>query len=193
MDVPAPFAGTIKEIQVSVGDRVSQGRVLLTMEQSGSSRRRIARLRPRPRTGRPPRRRARRGRSSAVEAEEASAPRRRAARRRLSPRRAARRDSRRTDGAVYASPAVRRLARERGIDLHQVQGSGRKGRITREDVERIRASPDGPAPASRGRPRFGSGPGRPGRRSTSRSSARSSASSGRGSSGSRRRTWRATG
>ncbi len=37
MDVPAPFAGTIKDIQVSVGDRVSQGRVLLTMEQAGSA------------------------------------------------------------------------------------------------------------------------------------------------------------
>ena len=37
MDVPAPFAGTIKDIQVDVGDRVSQGRVLLTMEQSGSA------------------------------------------------------------------------------------------------------------------------------------------------------------
>src|SRR5689334_24865589 len=37
MDVPAPFAGTIKDIQVGVGDRVSQGRVLLTMEQAGAS------------------------------------------------------------------------------------------------------------------------------------------------------------
>src|ERR1700755_782955 len=37
MDVPAPFAGTIKDIQVNIGDRVSQGRVLLTREQSGSA------------------------------------------------------------------------------------------------------------------------------------------------------------
>ena len=37
MDVPAPFPGTIKEIQVSIGDRVSQGKVLLTMEQAGSA------------------------------------------------------------------------------------------------------------------------------------------------------------
>src|ERR1700760_4664906 len=37
MDVPAPFAGTIKDIQVAVGDRVSQGRVLLTMEQTGAA------------------------------------------------------------------------------------------------------------------------------------------------------------
>ncbi|MGN6869293.1 MAG: 2-oxo acid dehydrogenase subunit E2, partial [Solirubrobacteraceae bacterium] len=39
------------------------------------------------------------------------------------------------DPAVYASPAVRRIARELGVDLHQVDGSGRKGRITKEDVQ----------------------------------------------------------
>jgi pyruvate dehydrogenase E2 component (dihydrolipoamide acetyltransferase) len=37
---------------------------------------------------------------------------------------------------IYASPSVRRLARERGVDLTTLHGSGRKGRITREDVER---------------------------------------------------------
>jgi pyruvate dehydrogenase E2 component (dihydrolipoamide acetyltransferase) len=36
---------------------------------------------------------------------------------------------------VYASPAVRRVARELGVDLHRVTGSGRKGRITKEDVQ----------------------------------------------------------
>jgi pyruvate dehydrogenase E2 component (dihydrolipoamide acetyltransferase) len=39
------------------------------------------------------------------------------------------------DGTVHASPAVRRLARERGIDLHGVQGSGRKGRIVKSDLD----------------------------------------------------------
>jgi pyruvate dehydrogenase E2 component (dihydrolipoamide acetyltransferase) len=38
-------------------------------------------------------------------------------------------------GLVYASPAVRRIARELGVDLHWVSGSGRKGRITKEDVQ----------------------------------------------------------
>lgn len=41
----------------------------------------------------------------------------------------------RRDGPVPASPAVRRLARERGVDLHQVRGSGPGGRVTREDLE----------------------------------------------------------
>jgi pyruvate dehydrogenase E2 component (dihydrolipoamide acetyltransferase) len=39
-------------------------------------------------------------------------------------------------GAVYASPSVRRLARQRGVDLTQIKGTGRKGRITKADVER---------------------------------------------------------
>jgi pyruvate dehydrogenase E2 component (dihydrolipoamide acetyltransferase) len=41
---------------------------------------------------------------------------------------------------VYASPAVRRLAREKGIDLTAIQGTGRKGRITKEDLERPEAA-----------------------------------------------------
>ena len=56
---------------------------------------------------------------------------------------------------MYASPSVRRLARERGIDLHEVHGSGRKGRITREDVEQFVSSPDGPATASPAGPDLG--------------------------------------
>jgi pyruvate dehydrogenase E2 component (dihydrolipoyllysine-residue acetyltransferase) len=59
-----------------------------------------------------------------------------------------------TDGhaPVYASPSVRRLAREQGIDLATVTGSGRKGRITKEDVQAARpgtgAAPTGAAPLS---------------------------------------------
>ena len=100
-------------------------------------------------------------------------------------------------GPVYASPSVRRLARELGVDLHQVTGSGRKGRITRTTSRRLSTRPVRPAASGR---RSGSGGGAgpglnlpPWPSSTSRSSARSSASSAPGSSGSRRRTWRATG
>jgi pyruvate dehydrogenase E2 component (dihydrolipoamide acetyltransferase) len=56
---------------------------------------------------------------------------------------------------VHASPAVRRLARARGIDLHGVQGSGRKGRIVKEDLDHgagapphAAAAPAAPAPAT---------------------------------------------
>ena len=47
---------------------------------------------------------------------------------------------------MYASPAVRRIARELGVDLHRVTGSGRKGRITKEDVQTF--AERGPTPAT---------------------------------------------
>src|SRR5580704_7313897 len=52
-------------------------------------------------------------------------------------------------GPVYASPAVRRVARELGVDLHRVTGSGRKGRITKDDVQ---AFVEGGPSAARGAP-----------------------------------------
>ena len=148
MDVPAPFAGTIKDIQVGVGDRVSQGRVLLTMEQSGSaagqSEASAAASDCAATEAQAPD-----AVESAVEAEEASAP--------EADSEAAPAESEpaaeESNGAVYASPSVRRLARERGIDLHEVHGSGRKGRITREDVEQFESK--GPEPASPAGPDLG--------------------------------------
>jgi len=53
-------------------------------------------------------------------------------------------------GAVYASPSVRRLARELSVDLTQVTGSGRKGRITRDDVEQAAAGGPSSRPAPAG-------------------------------------------
>ena len=52
-----------------------------------------------------------------------------------------------TDGGVRASPIARRLARERGIDLALVTGTGPNGRITERDVESYQAAPAAPEPA----------------------------------------------
>ena len=64
---------------------------------------------------------------------------------------------------MYASPAVRRVARELSVDLHQVSGSGRKGRITKEDVQafvdRGPSAPASPAVRQRGGPAPAGGPG----------------------------------
>jgi pyruvate dehydrogenase E2 component (dihydrolipoamide acetyltransferase) len=125
MDVPAPFAGTIKELQVSVGDKVSQGNQLLTMEPSErSSEDTSAKASAAASDGAPSEASAPDAVETALEAEP--------------PAEESKTPSSRDGGgdrAVYASPSVRRLARERSVDLHQVQGSGRKGRITRDDVE----------------------------------------------------------
>jgi pyruvate dehydrogenase E2 component (dihydrolipoamide acetyltransferase) len=143
MDVPAPFAGTVRELQVAVGDRVSQGTVLLTMEaaegapQAASSRASLIAS-----EGVPVEAAAPAALESAAQAEDAAAP-------------APSADAAvATDGRapVYASPSVRRLAREQGVDLATVTGSGRKGRITKEDVQAARPGttppPAGAAPLS---------------------------------------------
>jgi pyruvate dehydrogenase E2 component (dihydrolipoamide acetyltransferase) len=130
MDVPAPFAGTIKTLEVKLGDRVSQGTLLLRLTASAD--------------GAPPA--AAPTRASAVASQgvpnEASAPDSIGAAVQAeaqdgdgegpAPRS---RPSGNGAGPIYASPSVRRLARERGVDLTGVQGSGRKGRITREDLD----------------------------------------------------------
>jgi pyruvate dehydrogenase E2 component (dihydrolipoamide acetyltransferase) len=53
-----------------------------------------------------------------------------------------------TNGRVKASPLARRIARERGIDLAALSGSGPDGRIIAEDVERAQAQPSAPAPVA---------------------------------------------
>jgi pyruvate dehydrogenase E2 component (dihydrolipoamide acetyltransferase) len=122
MDVPAPFAGVVQDLQVKVGDKVSQGTLLLKIEPSGdgevSSTGSAAAS-----DGSPTEAAAPDAVRSAVEAEE----------------RAEEAPSPPGDGPapVYASPSIRRLARELGVDLHAATGTGRKGRITREDVERL--------------------------------------------------------
>jgi pyruvate dehydrogenase E2 component (dihydrolipoamide acetyltransferase) len=156
MDVPAPFAGTIKELLVKIGDKVSQGAPLLKLESSesngtgDSSKASAAASDTAPTEAAAPD-----AVASAAEAEAESAP----------PEADAEADAEAdtagadegadggadTDGQgpIYASPAVRRLARERGIDLARVKGSGRKGRIIKSDVEGYQEQGAG-APAAAG-------------------------------------------
>jgi pyruvate dehydrogenase E2 component (dihydrolipoamide acetyltransferase) len=154
MDVPAPFPGTVGEVMVKVGDKVSQGVKLLTLSRSGDNGGGESRPDdgPRPSTGT----KAADSAESAIEAEAQAAP------------TSAETDTESAEappaagdggGPVYASPAVRRIARELGVDLHQVTGSGRKGRITKEDVQsfasRGPSAPTGAPAAAPGGPGLG--------------------------------------
>jgi pyruvate dehydrogenase E2 component (dihydrolipoamide acetyltransferase) len=181
MDVPAPFAGTVGELMVKVGDKVSQGVKLLTLARSGDNgdtasgdgggAAALPDDGPRPSTGT----KAADSAESATQAEAQadSAPSEPAPSAGTPPAAAAAapgapppiRDApaeapppagRDGGGPVYASPAVRRIARELGVDLHQVSGSGRKGRITKEDVQSF-ASRGPDAGAAAGAPAGGPG------------------------------------
>ncbi len=118
MDVPAPAAGVVQEIKVAVGDTVSQGSAILTLAPAGEpDQDQVQEAVSQPAAQE----------EAAVSGSTPPAPTSGA------PPAAAAASSTGTD-VPYASPAVRRLARERGVDLSKVTGSGRKGRIVAEDV-----------------------------------------------------------
>ncbi|WP_350978973.1 pyruvate dehydrogenase complex dihydrolipoyllysine-residue acetyltransferase [Shewanella sp. AC34-MNA-CIBAN-0136] len=118
MEVPAPFAGKLVSLTVKVGDKVSQGSLIATIETTSSAP--VAQAAP-------------------AQAEPAPAA--------AAPTMAANRPSTppvpfhpsaavtASTGVVHASPAVRRLAREFGVDLTKVSGTGRKARILKDDVQ----------------------------------------------------------
>jgi pyruvate dehydrogenase E2 component (dihydrolipoamide acetyltransferase) len=120
MDVPAPFAGVVKELKVQIGDKVSEGSPLLTLEveveSEGEGEQPAAA--PAKETA---------GESAPPAPTETESP---------TPAETAAGDGAPTQQTVaYASPSVRRLARELKVDLARVEGTGRKGRIVKSDVE----------------------------------------------------------
>ncbi|EHI9272181.1 pyruvate dehydrogenase complex dihydrolipoyllysine-residue acetyltransferase [Vibrio vulnificus] len=108
MEVPAPFAGTVKEIKVAAGDKVSTGSLIMVFEVAGAA--------PAPA-------------APAQAAAPAAAP---AAKPAAAP---AATEFEENNDYAHASPVVRRLAREFGVNLAKVKGSGRKSRILKEDVQ----------------------------------------------------------
>ena len=110
MEVPSPVAGRIASIVVKEGDRVSEGSVILTVEAEGSD-------------------------AAAAASAPTSAP--AAAPAASVPAAAAPAAPAVTDSGfnkAHASPSIRAFARQLGIDLTKINGSGRKGRILRDDV-----------------------------------------------------------
>ncbi|MGO9902558.1 MAG: dihydrolipoyllysine-residue acetyltransferase [Solirubrobacteraceae bacterium] len=126
MDVPSPAAGTVAEIHVKIGDPVSQGDLLLTLAAPGGA------AAPEPDDGAPAPAAGPTSRQASTPEPPAPAPAPR-------PAQSANGDGH-GGGAVYASPSVRRIARELGVSLAAITGSGRKGRITVQDVQNAGAA-----------------------------------------------------
>ncbi len=114
MEVPAPFAGTVKEIKVSTGDKVKTGSLIMVFEVEGAA---------------PAAPAAKQEATPAAQPAKAAAPAPAAA------KADAKGEFAENDAYVHATPVIRRLAREFGVNLAKVKGSGRKGRILREDVQ----------------------------------------------------------
>jgi len=123
LDIPAPTAGVVREINVKVGDKVSQGTLVLTLEAGAAPQLPAAA----PVQAVP---------AAASPAVTKPAPPQQAAPRAVpTPTAALEPVAAAQAGLAHAGPSVRRFARELGVDLSAVTGSGAKGRILREDVQ----------------------------------------------------------
>jgi pyruvate dehydrogenase E2 component (dihydrolipoamide acetyltransferase) len=115
MEIPAATAGTVVDVKIKAGDRVSQGTVLATLRTQHADAPASAAAPP--------------SAPATAAAPTASAPTASA----QTPAAAAPQNG----AAVHAGPSVRRFARELGVDLAAIAGSGPHGRVTREDVQQF--------------------------------------------------------
>jgi len=142
MDVPSPAAGTVKDIKVKVGDKVSQGKVILVLDAAaggdgakapsaapagGNGASAAAAAAPAP----PPVTKA----AEPAPSEQAAPPREAPAAPAPAPAPAPAQIESEAFKKAHASPSVRKFARELGVDLSRVPGSGPKGRILQGDVQ----------------------------------------------------------
>jgi len=140
MEVPSPFAGVVRELKVKVGDTLSEGSLVAIIEvgEGGAAEQAAA-----PKVGAAPEQPAPPREDAAPAAAEAPAvqapagvPAGAPASAPVSPPLRFEADALIPGKVPYASPAVRLFARELGVDLNAVTGTGKGGRITREDVQK---------------------------------------------------------
>jgi len=117
MEIPSSHAGVVKEVKIKVGDKVAMGTVVLVVEASGGAAAPAPAAAPAAPAAAP---------AAAAPSPAPAAPAAVAA---------ASQGSVQTGKLAHASPSIRKFARELGVDLGKVPGSGPKGRITQLDVQ----------------------------------------------------------
>jgi pyruvate dehydrogenase E2 component (dihydrolipoamide acetyltransferase) len=122
MDVPAPFAGVVTEFFIKEGDKIGEGTLVAKIDVAGSASDVASESAPAPAAEAAP-----------VAATPPAAP------KPASPKSAPAAASSNSSfvDSLYAGPAVRRIAREFGVDLTQISGTGDKNRITKADVQQF--------------------------------------------------------
>ena len=114
MEVPAPFAGVVKEILVKAGDKVSTGSLIMRFEVAGAAPAAAPQAAaPAPQAVAATAPATQSGNVSGLSQDQVVA----------------------SAGYAHATPVIRRLAREFGVNLDKVKGTGRKGRIVKEDIQ----------------------------------------------------------
>ena len=123
MDVPSSHSGVVKEVKIKVGDSLSEGSVVILLEESASSSTPATAptAAPAPAVTAAPQ-----AKAPAVEPPIKLAP---------PPPPVSNTPPPADDKVSHASPSVRKFARELGVTVSQVKGSGPKGRITQDDVQ----------------------------------------------------------
>ena len=132
MEVPAPSSGTVKELRVKVGDKVSEGSAIALLEGAGEAPKAQAPAAPRSKPAAAP---APAPARAAASAPAAAPPAPAAPAPAAAPPPAPAAEAGEGHPPAHASPGVRRFARELGVDVASVGGSGPKGRILKEDIQ----------------------------------------------------------
>jgi pyruvate dehydrogenase E2 component (dihydrolipoamide acetyltransferase) len=165
MEVPAPLGGVVEGVRVGVGDRVSEGSPLLTLKTSQTGAEPASRSTPPSYPDNadraiPPMEIAASGAPPGAAASESAAASRDGVSRPVQrpdvqQQAGAAAEAQRPAGAAHASPSVRKFARELGVDIARVSGTGPKGRIVHEDVQQfvktaLARTPAGPVAGAAG-------------------------------------------
>lgn len=121
MEIPSPSAGLVKSIQMKAGDKVSEGDVILIIEAS-DKKPEPAEVKKEPSKSTEPEEKIK---SETVSEKVVESP---------AATKAVQEEVEKSTSLVLAGPSVRRMARELGVNLSEVKGSGRKSRISKEDI-----------------------------------------------------------